>query len=205
MDRTIQTTSKNIFTLSGRVCQAPEFSHESHSNAFYIFPLEICRLSGVCDKLNILIREDLLSRCPIKVGSFVKIGAELRSFNKKTDSGNKLIVFAFVKEIEPSESELFENDLLLTGTVCKTPIYRKTPLGREICDIMLAINRRYGRSDYIPIIAWGKNAKDASAFATGDIVSLRGRVQSREYIKVIDGAEIPRTTYEVSVTSFLQA
>ena len=109
---------------------------------------------------------------------------------------------AFAKEITPAGIGEFENDLELCGALCKAPVYRKTPLGREICDLMLAINRKYGRSDYLPVIVWGQNARHAAELSVGDIVSVLGRLQSREYIKVIDGVETVRTTYEVSVTAF---
>ena len=197
----MENTSQNILCLSGRIASDIEYSHESHGRNFYSFKLETKRLSGTCDTINALIGESVLNQHPIIPGDFIATNSELRSFNKKTDSGNKLIVSAFIKELTPAENNTYENELYLTGTICKPPIYRKTPLGREICDIMLAINRRYGRSDYLPLITWGRNARIADEFTTGDVITIRGRVQSRDYTKIIDGEEITKTTYEVSVSS----
>lgn len=197
----MENSSQNILYLSGRISCDIEYSHESHGVLFYTFKLETRRLSGTYDMINVIIRDDLLKSHDFACGDFVATRSELRSFNKKTDSGNRLIVSAFVKEIEPCEMDTYENTLHLTGTICKPPVYRKTPLGREICDIMLATNRKYGRSDYLPLIVWGRNARAASTFDTGDVITIYGRVQSREYTKLIDGAETVRTAYEVSVSS----
>lgn len=197
----MENTSHNTLNLSGIVSGDIEFSHESHGVSFYSFQIETRRLSGTCDVINALISEKLLSECKFKKGDYITTKSELRSFNKKSDAGNKLIISAFVKEVTLSDVEFFENELVLTGTICKKPIYRKTPLGREICDIMLAINRRYRRSDYIPLITWGRNARIADEYKTGDVITVTGRVQSREYTKVIDNEEITKTAYEVSVSS----
>ncbi len=197
----MESTSHNTLRLNGIVSSDIEFSHESHGLSFYTFKIEIRRLSGTSDVINALISEVLLSDCPFKKGDFIITKSELRSFNQKSETGNKLIVSAFIKEITLSDDEVFENELTLTGTICKTPVYRKTPLGREICDIMLAINRKYRRSDYIPLITWGRNARIADTYKTGDVITVTGRVQSREYTKVIDDEEIIKTAYEVSVSS----
>ncbi|MBE6912579.1 MAG: single-stranded DNA-binding protein [Oscillospiraceae bacterium] len=197
----MENASHNILKLSGMVSSDPEFSHESHGTSFYSFKIEARRLSGTYDTINALINEKLLDECNFKNGDFITTNSELRSFNQKSDEGSKLIVSAFIKDVSRSESECFENELILTGTICKKPVYRKTPLGREICDIMLAINRRYRRSDYIPLIIWGRNARIADSYDTGDVITVTGRVQSREYIKVIDGEEFIKTAYEVSVSS----
>ncbi|MBQ9985964.1 MAG: single-stranded DNA-binding protein [Oscillospiraceae bacterium] len=198
-------SASNILYLSGRVASAAEYSHESHGCRFFGFKLETKRLSGTLDVINMIISEPLLRDIDLSLGCYIETHCELRSFNKKTESGNRLIISAFIKEITLSPDEIFENSLSLTGAICKEPTYRKTPLGREICDVMLAINRKYGRSDYLPLIAWGRNARIAETFHTGDIISVLGRVQSREYIKVIDGEEIRKTAYEVSVSSIESA
>jgi len=151
--------------------------------------------------IKIYIRKSFLDEHTLADGIFIKTLCELRSYNRKTENGNRLIVSAFVRELELCPENTFENALQLTGTICKTPCYRKTPLGREICDIMLATNRRYGRSDYLPLVIWGRNARVAETLETGDIITINGRIQSREYIKLIDGEEVTRTAYEVSVSS----
>ena len=197
----MESTSHNILSLSGIVSSDIEFSHESHGVSFYSFKIETRRLSGTSDIINALVSETLLSECGFGKGDFITTKSELRSFNQKNENGSKLIISAFLKEVSVSEDENFENELTLTGTICKKPVYRKTPLGREICDIMLAINRRYRRSDYIPLITWGRNARIADTYDTGDVITISGRVQSREYTKVIDGEEIIKTAYEVSVSS----
>ncbi len=197
----MESTSHNILSLSGIVSSDIKFSHESHGVSFYSFKIETRRLSGTSDIINALVSETLLSECGFGKGDFITTKSELRSFNQKNENGSKLIISAFLKEVSVSEDENFENELTLTGTICKKPVYRKTPLGREICDIMLAINRRYRRSDYIPLITWGRNARIADTYDTGDVITISGRVQSREYTKVIDGEEIIKTAYEVSVSS----
>lgn len=201
----MENSSQNILYLSGRIASEIEYSHESHGCLFYTFKLETRRLSGTYDVINVLIKDTFLEEYALTQGSFIATRSELRSFNQKTENGNKLIISAFVKELELCDDDTYENTLHLTGTICKNPVYRKTPLGREICDIMLAINRKYGRSDYLPLIVWGRNARTAGSFETGDIITIYGRVQSREYTKLIDGAETVRTTYEVSVSSIEDA
>ena len=192
---------QNSLFLCGEVESSPIFSHETRDIKFFTFTLLTKRLSGTFDKIPVIIREEMISP-ELYAGTSVKINAELRSYNKKTEAGNRLIVSAFAKEITLAEQGDFENDLELFGTLCKEPVYRKTPLGREICDLMLAINRKYGRSDYLPAIVWGQNARHASELNVGDVLSILGRLQSREYIKVVDGIETVRTTYEVSVSAF---
>ncbi len=197
----LENNFTNSLILSGLVSGGTEFSHESHETRFYTFKLKTRRLSGTYDTINMLIRENLMDCARIYDGSFITAQCELRSFNRRESEKNRLIISAFVKEIAPCEEGLFENYLTLSGTICKTPTYRKTPLGREICDIMLASNRRYGRSDYIPLIAWGQNAKTASIFDTGDMICVNGRLQSREYTKDENGEEVTKTAFEVSVSS----
>ncbi len=197
----MENSSQNILYLSGAIASDIEFSHESHGTNFYTFKLETRRLSGTYDIINAIIREELVSEFNLSAGDFISTQSELRSFNKKTETGNRLIISAFIKELAPCAENTYENALHLTGTICKMPVYRKTPLGREICDIMLATNRKYGRSDYLPLIVWGRNARAAGTFRTGDVITVCGRVQSREYTKLINGIETVRTAYEVSVSS----
>ena len=197
----MENTISNVLHLAGEIGSPIEYSHESHNTKFYTFKLKSKRLSGTFDIINVIIREELLSEYDLSEGCFIATVCELRSFNRKTENGNKLIITSYIKELKISETEFYENELSLTGTICKSPVLRETPLGREICDIMLATNRKYGRSDYLPLIVWGRNARRAYEFDTGDMITVRGRIQSREYIKVTDGEETVKTTYEVSVSS----
>lgn len=194
---TFQT--ENSLTLAGKIAAEPVFSHESHGERFFTFPLKVMRLSKVFDTITILIHENKLQNISMNAGDFVLIHGELRSFNNKSGIGSRLIITAFAKEIINTTYE-YKNELLICGVICKEPIYRKTPLGREICDLMIAINRRYGRADYLPCIVWGKNAFTASDLRVGTKVNILGRVQSREYIKTIGDKSETRITYEVSIT-----
>lgn len=193
-------TVHNKLMLCGEITSSIEYSHESHGEIFYCFTLKTKRLSGIYDYINVLVNEQRLKDEALVPGCFVEIEGELRSFNKKNNNGNHLIISAFAKELR-NVHEGNANCVSLCGVICKEPVYRKTPLGREICDIMLAINRKYGRSDYIPCIIWGKNAYRSSELKVGTEVSLTGRIQSRNYIKKTEDSEQIRTTYEVSVSA----
>ncbi len=188
--------------LAGVIHTAPEFSHKSHDLNFVKFKLGIERLSGVTDCITVLAKEELVDSLNIRQGDFIKINGELRSFNNKSGIGNRLIITAFAYEINPCVKE-YQNEIHLSGTLCKDAISRKTPLGREICDLMLAVNRKYNRTDYIPCILWGSNAIRASVLTTGCDISIRGRIQSREYIKTIGDISETKTTYEVSAAELV--
>ena len=188
-------SKENSLLLAGQILDTPVFSHQTHNTSFMRFTLSIKRLSGVCDNIIVLARSELVTELSLKACDFVKIIGELRSFNNKSGIGNRLLVSAFAHEISHCFEE-YQNELQLSGVLCKDANYRMTPLGREICDLMLAINRKYGRSDYLPCIVWGKNAAFARNLKTGTYISLSGRIQSREYIKLCE----TKTTYEVSVS-----
>lgn len=189
--------SNHVF-LRGTLCEAPHFSHESQDERFYQFSLEIHRLSGTADRIHILARSSLLDALePDSRGKICVLG-ELRSFNNKSGVGSKLIITVFAREIWFDDGE-DENVVELRGTLCKAPNFRTTPMGREICDLMLAVNRRYGRSDYLPCIAWGLRARSAATWEVGTTVTLLGRIQSRSYTKTIDGVPVEKTAFEVSV------
>ena len=188
----------NLVSLTGLPCAIPAFSHESRRELFYTFPLRIERLSGYSDQVNIILRQEMLPLLPEGSERFLRIRGELRSFNNRSGSGSRLVITVFAREIEETEDG-WENCVELAGTVCKTPTLRQTPMGREICDILLAVNRRYGRSDYLPCIAWGQNAHLASRLQVGDRIALMGRLQSREYIKNLGGEALRRTAFEVSI------
>ncbi len=189
----------NKVKLCGSICERPKFSHESRDVTFFTFPLEVSRLSGNVDRLNIIVRHDILEQIEIEEGSNVFITGELRSFNNKGDTGNKLIITVFAKDIRISDEEEC-NEVFLTGTICKPPNHRTTPMGRDICDLMVAVNRHYGRSDYLPCISWGVRARLASAWEVGTVVEISGRIQSRNYIKNCDGETLEKTAFEVSIT-----
>ena len=199
----------NRVDLCGQVLTAPEPSHTNHGETFYRFILSVPRLSGQSDELPVLVRQGLLTE-ELREGDTVTLAGQLRSFNSRAASGRRLSkerpprskkfilsVFARSLAITPDAAPL--NRIRLCGAVCKPPVLRSTPLGREICDILLAVNRRCGRSDYLPVIAWGLLARQAAELDTGDCFCAEGRVQSRVYLKVTEGTTQQRTAYEVSV------
>lgn len=190
---------RNLAELRGVLSAAPAFSHMSRGERFFIFPIETRRLSGAVDRINVVARESLLSAVPVQEAQSVHIIGELRSFNNKRGEGAKLVITVFARGIAFDDGEDL-NRVALTGTLCKPPNLRVTPKGRDICDLMLAVNRRCGRSDYLPCICWGRRARDAAVFGVGDRLTLCGRIQSRPYIKVIDGLQVNKVAFEVSVT-----
>jgi len=190
--------TNNYAMLRGTLAQAPRFSHENRGERFYQFPLEVLRLSGVADTVNVIVRQELAESAEIQGGGKLCVSGELRSFNNKSGEGPKLVISVFARELWFDDGE-DENIIELTGTVCKQPNLRVTPMGREICDLMIAVNRRYGRSDYLPCIAWGERARAAANWEVGSVVELDGRLQSRRYTKNIDGMSVEKTAYEVSI------
>mgnify|MGYP004652523107 FL=1 len=193
-----EQTRTNLVELCGTAETDAVFSHESRGERFYRFPLTIHRLSGTADTLNVIVREHLLSSAVIVPGQRLQVSGELRSFNNKHSEGSKLVITVFAHSLLPADGA-DTNSVALRGTLCKLPNLRTTPMGREICDFMLAVNRHYGRSDYLPCIAWGIKAKETAQWPVGTVVSLTGRVQSRQYVKVIEGAAVEKTAFEVSV------
>lgn len=194
-----ENISRNFAQLCGVIAAAPTFSHSGRGESFYTFPLEVARLSGATDRINIIVRDELLESVTLKEAEKICVIGELRSFNNKSGEGAKLVITVFAKEISLCDDDDM-NDVHLIGTLCKKPNLRMTPMGRDICDLMLAVNRRYGRSDYLPCITWGLKAREAAEWDTGTVVSLDGRIQSRNYIKIIGGDPVEKTAYEVSVT-----
>ena len=197
----MMTHSQNDVLLEGYPASSPEWSHENHGTQFYRFLLEVPRLSGTPDILPVLLRADLLDRAGSQ--GPLRIRGQLRSFNNRSGVGNKLVLTVYATDIQPGTGESC-NQILLTGSLCKPPIFRRTPLGRSICDLMLAVPRRYGRADYLPVIAWGQLAVQASCLGVGDSLSLEGRVQSRAYYKVTGSGTEERTAYEVSMMHLLE-
>lgn len=192
--------NENHISLVGIVGDAPVRSHENHGVTYYRFPLHSRRLSGVEDVLNIVAGEPLLQCFPVEEGDCVAVEGEVRSYNNRSGIGSKLVITVYARSIEPDGGE-HRNELTLAGVLCKMPTVRRTPLGREICDMMLAVNRKYGRADYLPCIAWGALAHRCAELGVGDGLKLNGRLQSREYSKVEGEELIRRTAFEVSIMS----
>ena len=193
----------NIVKIGGKVVSELEFSHEIYGEKFYIFYIETKRMSEYSDKLPIIISERIINIEEIKVGNIIVVEGQLRSYNQMIDGRSKLVLSIFAKDFEKTEDErvLTLNDATFIGYICKKPVYRKTPLGREIADVLLAVNRTYKKSDYIPCILWGRNAKYCEQVEIGDMIKLNGRIQSRNYEKKQeDGTTISKVAYEVSVS-----
>ena len=189
--------SANRITLRGVLSQLPRFSHENHGKRFYCFHLEVERLSGAVDVLPVLLPERVLCEMDLTGGDMLEVTGQIRTFNDRSGEDRKLVVSVYAETLTACEGEPC-NAVSLTGTVCKTPVFRRTPLGREICDVMLAVNRPYHRADYIPCIFWGQTAREVGCCDVGAVLQLTGRMQSREYIKVLGEESQTRTAYEVS-------
>ncbi|MDQ0150452.1 single-stranded DNA-binding protein [Eubacterium multiforme] len=192
----------NKIYLEGKVVSELEYSHEMYGEGFYTFGLEVQRLSDSVDLLNVTISERLLAGFDISMGKDVIVEGQLRSYNKFIDGSNKLILTVFARNIEPCiERSKNPNEIFLDGYICKEPVYRTTPFGREIADVLLAVNRAYNKSDYIPTIAWGRNSRFCKTLEVGDNIKVWGRLQSREYQKKISETEvIKKIAYEVSIS-----
>lgn len=198
-------TENNYLVLIGKIISDKTFSHEIYGESFYVFNLEVPRLSGNEDIIPITISERLIANFDLTIGRKVVIEGQFRSYNSYENEKNRLVLTVFAKDIidyKEEQEENVSNEVVLNGYVCKKPIYRKTPFGREISDILLAVNRAYNKSDYIPCIAWGRNARFCENVAVGTEVRIVGRVQSREYEKKHeDGTVEKKVAYEVSVAS----
>ncbi|MCI9028165.1 MAG: single-stranded DNA-binding protein [Lawsonibacter sp.] len=194
----MQTNNKIL--LRGRLSAPPAPSHVNHGVEYFLLPLSARRLSGAEDHLNVIAAKEQLSGLSLKEGSPLTVRGEVRTFNNRSGVGSRLVVSVFARELTQEEGE-DENVLALSGVLCKPPALRATPLGRTICDMILAINRRYGRADYLPCIAWGSLAYHCGSMKVGDRLALEGRLQSRVYTKEIDGQMQERTAFEVSVMS----
>ncbi|MBO7221527.1 MAG: single-stranded DNA-binding protein [Clostridia bacterium] len=189
----------NKVYLSGTVAGSPEFSHEVMGEGFYDLTLDVQRLSGQADRIPLTISERLMGDVSLETGEKIGVYGQLRSYNKVVGERSKLVLKVFVRELGIGDDQN-PNYIDIEGFVCKPTVYRTTPFGREICDVLLAVNRAYNKSDYIPCIAWGRNARYAQSFEVGDKVLISGRIQSREYQKALDdGSYESRTAYEVSI------
>lgn len=191
----------NQVSLVGEIVSDFEYSHEVYGEGFYLVELSVSRLSDFVDYIPVMVSERLINVEESYIGQQVYIGGQFRSFNRHDEKRNRLVLTVFAREIELTDNEDAMNQIFLDGYICKDAIYRKTPLGREIADLLVAVNRSYGKSDYIPCICWGRNARFASGFEVGTHVQIWGRIQSREYVKKITETQIEqRVAYEVSVS-----
>ena len=195
--------SYNFVEVGGHVQTDLVFSHEIYGEGFYRFDVEVERLSGAADALPVTVSERIIDKAMLKPGQQVLIRGQIRSYNNyvEADRKNKLVLTVFARDIEllPGPADASPNDVFLNGYLCKPPIYRTTPFGREIADLLVAVNRSYNKSDYIPCIAWGRNARYAGRLSVGDNIRLWGRMQSRQYQKRKDDGEVlEKTAYEVS-------
>ena len=189
--------SINCVTLRGELQNLPEFSHENHGRKFYRFYLNIPRLSGTVDTLPVLAEERLLNQADLSGGSMLTVSGQIRSHNIRTDGKRRLLIFVFAISITAEDGEPL-NDVILAGPLCREPTYRRTPLGREICDVMLAVPRAFHRADYLPCILWGRTAQEVSACAVRERIQITGRLQSRVYTKLTEDGPLQRTAYEIS-------
>ncbi len=194
----------NRVTIIGEVVSEFEFSHEVYGEGFYTVRISVNRLSNSVDVIPLLVSERLVNVNEDIRGMMIEATGQFRSHNSHEETRNRLVLAIFVREIEfvdVYDEEISTNQIFLDGYICKPPIYRKTPLGREIADLLIAVNRPYGKSDYIPCIAWGRNARYAAGFEVGDHIQVYGRIQSREYTKKISETDCEkRVAYEVSVS-----
>ena len=193
--------NNNKVYVYGEIVSNAEFSHEVYGEGFYNMTIKIERLSSQCDFIPITISESILREEGLKVGDMVALKGQFRSYNKQIDGKSKLALTIFVREIVPKIENYPTNVIELAGYICKEPIYRTTPFNREICDVLIAVNRAYNKSDYIPCIAWGRNARFVKSINVGEKVVLQGRIQSREYQKKIDDYTVEnKIAYEISIS-----
>ena len=203
-EMTDKVFENNQVSIVGEVISEFEYSHEVFGESFYMLEISVNRLSDSCDIIPVMVSERLIDVSRSYIGLYAHIQGQFRSYNRHEEVKNRLVLSVFAREIqlleEPDET-VKTNYIFLDGFVCKPPIYRKTPLGREIADVLLAVNRPYGKSDYIPCICWGRNARYADSFVVGGHVQIWGRIQSREYQKKLSETEFEkRVAYEVSVS-----
>lgn len=207
---TDKVIENNQVMVIGQIVSNFVYSHEIFGEGFYMAEAQVMRLSDSCDRIPLMVSERLLDMNGDYVGRYISVSGQFRSYNRHEEHRNRLVLSVFVRELEFLDDEEFDryagensktNQIFLDGYICKEPIYRKTPLGREIADLLLAVNRPYGKSDYIPCICWGRNARYASAFQVGTRCAVWGRIQSREYMKKLSEEDVEkRIAYEVSVS-----
>lgn len=194
----------NQVSIMGKIATGFTFSHQVFGEGFFVMDLIVKRLSDSEDLIPVMVSERLVDVTQDYVGEYIEISGQFRSYNRHEEKHNRLVLSVFAREVRfigQDEDVIPTNQIFMDGYICKPPVYRKTPLGREIADVLLAVNRPYGKSDYIPCICWGRNARYASAFTVGGHVLIWGRIQSREYVKKLGENQTERrTAYEVSVS-----
>lgn len=198
------TIDNNVVTISGKVSSETQFSHEVYGEGFYYFILDVPRLSESCDKIPVTVSERLVLDQKIEVDMYIEVEGQFRSYNSYDGVKNKLLLTVFAREINFLDDDKRKNNpnqIFLNGFVCKKPVFRTTPFGREIADMLIAVNRPYFKADYLPCISWGRNARFCENLDVGTNIKIWGRIQSREYQKVTaDGVTLKKTAYEVSVS-----
>lgn len=191
----------NRVYVSGEIVSDATFSHEVYGEGFYEFFVKVMRLSGQADVLPITVSERLIEKGSLQKGKRLSAIGQFRSYNKLENGKSRLMLTVFLRELVDDDPEKNPNNILLSGYICKPPVYRTTPFNREIADVLVAVNRAYNKSDYIPCIAWGRNARFVKTLSVGDRIAVSGRIQSREYQKKLSEAETKTmTAYEVSVS-----
>lgn len=195
----MENTNNKVY-LSGTVVTEAEFSHEIFGEGFYEMKVSVPRLSGQCDILPVTVSERLISEKSLKVGSTISAIGQFRSYNKMAEGKSKLMLTVFIRELLETGYYENPNNVVLSGYICKPPVYRTTPFNREIADLLIAVNRSYNKSDYIPCIAWGRNARFVKNLQVGDRVAVSGRIQSRLYQKKKEDEILELTAYEVSIS-----
>ena len=190
----------NQITVRGQLCELPEYSHENHERKFYKFFLQVPRLSGTVDTLPVITEASILDAVDPSAGEMLTVTGQIRTHNIRTEERRHLLIFVFAANIVAEDGEPL-NEVILEGPICREPTYRKTPLGREICDVMLAVPRAFRRADYLPCILWGRTAQEAALCHTRDYIRISGRLQSRTYTKITDTGPQERIAYEISALS----
>ena len=189
--------TRNCITIRGQLQDVPRFSHENHGRCFYRFTLEVERLSGAVDCLPVVAPAQLVENIDPTAGSMLTVTGQIRSHNQRQDGVRHLLIFVFATDITAEDGDPI-NDVFLEGPLCKVPTFRRTPLGRDICDAMLAVPRAFHRADYLPCILWGRTAQEVAACRISDVIRIQGRLQSRVYTKLTEDGALERTAYEIS-------
>ncbi len=189
--------TENTIVIRGALLELPRFSHENHGKRFYRFTLSVARLSGAVDLLPVIAEAQVLNAIDLSGGEMLRVEGQIRSHNLRENGVRRLLIFVFASSVTAEDGEPI-NDVVLEGPLCRNPVYRRTPLGREICDVMLAVPRAFHRADYLPCILWGRTAHEVSTCRTSDRVRICGRLQSRLYTKQTDTGTEERTAYEIS-------
>lgn len=187
----------NTITVRGSLQRLPEFSHENHGKRFLRFYLEVSRRSGAVDTLPVIVEERVIAELDPTAGEMLTVTGQIRSYNHRSDGVRHLMIFIFAGMVIAEDGEPL-NDVVLTGTLCREPTFRRTPLGREICDVMVVAPRAFHRADYLPCILWGRTAQEVSACHTGDQIYIEGRMQSRIYTKLTEDGPVEKVAYEIS-------